>query len=225
MSGGGLKRLADLLFPPKCVFCHEFLHGHPEMPICARCHSQIQAVWRCAHPHTLAFLDGTVPSALWYQGAVRSSVLRYKFHHRPGYSRVYAQLLRQSIPDETLQRIDIITWVPSGFCAWRRRGYNPAFRLAKELARICGKPAVPLLGKRPFVAQQAKTAHAQRKGNVLGAFRPRRQSKRHAMQTVLLIDDVLTTGSTLSECAKILKLSGLGLVFGATFARTPGKKH
>ena len=222
---GPLRRLGDLLFPPRCVFCHDFLPGHPAGALCPRCRELAQGRWRCRGARTLPFVDGTVPSALFYQGAVRAALLRYKFHHRPGYRRVFAALLLAAIDGQVPQHVDAVTWVPSGFGAWRRRGYNPGRLLAKALARALGKPAVPLLCKRPFVPQQAKTARADRRGNILGAFRPRRRARRYRMGRVLLIDDVLTTGATLSECAKTLKLSGVGWVFAATFARTPGKKH
>jgi len=99
----------------------------------------------------------------------------------------------------------------------RRRGYNQAELLGRELARICGLPVVTGLVRLRDTPAQVGLDRVRRQANVAGAFRW--EGKELARRSLLLVDDVATTGATLEACAGALKAAGAGAVIGFTVAR------
>jgi ComF family protein len=110
--------------------------------------------------------------------------------------------------------------VPTTKSRIRERGYNQAELIAASFARQCNLPLVNWLERAPGAASQTTLQPAKRAANVAGAFRLR-SSAEHAVQNlnVLLIDDVLTTGATVSECAETLVAAGAASVCVLTYAR------
>ena len=156
---------------------------------------------------------------LRYQNKVRDSVRRYKFKGRRGYYKLYGRLVAQCIHDHLAGRYDLITWVPLSPQRKKERGYDQAFLLASAAALELGEVAVETLRKdRNTEAQSGLTEEAQRRANVLGAYSPVDPSLVEGKR-VLIIDDVVTTGSTLSECARTLRTMGASDVVCAALAR------
>ena len=115
----------------------------------------------------------------------------------------------------------MITWVPVSRQTLKKRGYDQARLLAEETARALGREAVPLLEKaRATPAQSSLESAAQRRKNVKGVYAVPRPEQVTG-QRVLLIDDILTTGSTLEEAARTLRAAGASQVVAAAFCRTP----
>ena len=219
---GPVEVLLDLLFPPKCVFCRKLLHKGEE-GLCASCRSGL--------PWTLAGEAEQCPefvslcvSPLWYQDDVRASFHRYKFQGSRGYAKTYGRLVAQCVHDHLAGRYDLITWVPLSDKRKKERGYDQAFLLSSAAALELDDVAVETLRKgRNTQAQSGLDDDAARRANVLGAYTivdPELvEGKR-----VLLIDDVITTGSTISECARVLRSAGAADVVCATLARARGEK-
>ena len=108
---------------------------------------------------------------------------------------------------------EIIVPVPTDPARLRRRGYNQAELLARELAKLLDKPCLPLLEKTRETRPMHGLRPEERRANVLGAYRLCCEGKLVAGKRILLCDDILTTGSTLSECARMLKMDGAAGVF------------
>lgn len=214
---GPLGFVLDLLFPPKCVFCGKVLDSG-ESGFCRRCQRELPWLTDGEAELTGEFFS-LCAAPLRYQDKVRDSIHRYKFKGRRGYHKVYGKLVAQCVHDHLDGRYDLITWVPLSDRRKKERGYDQAFLLASAAALELGDVAVETLRKeRNTDPQSGITEDAQRRANVLGAYTPV-DPELVAGKRVLLIDDVVTTGSTLSECARTLRTMGAEDVVCAALAR------
>ena len=214
---GAAAWLLDLLFPPKCVFCGRILSSG-ERDLCARCQSELPWLEGAAAEQTGEFFSLCV-SPLRYQDQVRDSIRRYKFKGRRGYHKAYGKLVAQCVHDHLAGRYDLISWVPLSDKRKKERGYDQAFLLAGAAALELDDVAVETLRKgRHTDAQSGLDDDAARRANVLGAYTVV-DPELVAGKRVLLIDDVITTGSTMAECARALRTAGAKEVLCATLAR------
>lgn len=215
---GPVEVLLDLIFPPKCVFCGRLLR-RGEDGICARCQEHLP--W-CVGPEAEQSMEfiSLCASPLWYQDEVRESFHRYKFKGSRGYAKVYGRLMAQCVRDHLAGRYDLITWVPLSEQRRKSRGYDQAMLLAEAAALELGDVAAETLTKVRETGAQSGLGKddSARRANVLGAYRPT-DPELIAGQRVLLMDDVVTTGSTLSECARTLRTAGAADVVCVTLAR------
>lgn len=211
-----VDRLLDLLYPPRCAFCRRLLWK--DALACQECLKSLPYTGAAAGRQRIPHIAECV-SPLYYEGDVRASLLRYKFHSLTAYSKVYAKIMIKCI-DECGISCDIISWIPLSAKRLRQRGYDQARLLAEEIAREKGIPCERLLKKTVNNPPQSGTGSPERrKANVAGVyayagFEPL------VGKSVLLVDDIVTTGATLSECARILKAAGAGEIYALTLART-----
>ena len=215
---GPLGTLLDLLFPPRCVFCRRLLRRGEE-GICSRCQQELPWALGAEAEQTGEFFS-LCASPLWYQDQVRASFHRYKFKGVRGYSRTYGRLVAQCVLDHLAGRYDLITWVPLSRARLRQRGYDQAMLLASAAALALDDVAAETLCKvRDTEAQSGLGKNdASRRANVLSAYQVTDPALVEGRR-VLLIDDVVTTGSTLSECARVLRTAGAADVVCAALAR------
>lgn len=196
--------LMRLLFPPKCVLCGKILpRGLGEFcPECA-----VDAP-ECPVSHsTLPFLDSWI--AVWYyEGSVRRSLLRYKFYGARHYVHTYGRLLSEKLRQEYPEGFDILTWVPISPLRKLTRGFDQVQLLAEVVGQHLDMQPVPTLKKiRNNRPQSGIVGQAQRRANVLGVYRvtdPRQITGKR----ILLLDDIITTGATAGECARMLLTAG-----------------
>lgn len=211
-----LDFLLELLYPTKCVFCQKLIQYKGER-ICRECTKELPLTPWGAQMQKFPFLLGCV-SPLYYEGKVRESLLRYKFHHVTAYADVYADFIAKCI-DENGVSCDIITWTPLSRRRLRKRGYDQARLIAEELSKICGIECCRLLKKiKNNPAQSGRGGAEKRRANVAGVYSAVNTEKIKG-KTVLVVDDIVTTGSTLSECARTLLLAGAEEIKAATVAR------
>ena len=214
---GPMSWLLDLLFPPRCVFCGKLL-ATGERDFCARCQKELPWLEGPAAEQTGEFFS-LCAAPLRYQGVVRDSIRRYKFKGRQGYHKAYGKLVAQCVHDHLAGKYDLITWVPLSDKRKKERGYDQAFLLASAAALELGDVAVETLRKgRHTDAQSGLEGEAERRANVLGAYIAV-DPELVAGRRVLLIDDVVTTGATFSECARVLRTMGAKDVVCAALAR------
>ena len=207
--------LMDLLFPPKCVFCGRVLDSSDD-GWCGKCTESLPFADNGGRQNG-DFFDFCV-SALYYRGSVRKSIHRYKFRGMSAYANVYGKLLADCIRENPDINYNIISWVPLSSKRKRSRGYDQAMLLALATALELGDVAVETLKKqRDVQAQSELSGKEERSANISGAYEIS-DPELIAGKCVLLIDDVVTTGSTLSECARILLSAGASRVVCASLA-------
>ena len=196
--------LLSMLFPRKCILCGALLQPE-ETDLCRNC--RMDAPEYTKPKEKRQFLDSF--TAVWYyEGNVRSSILRYKFCHARSYAVGYGRILAMKLQQEYPEGVDLITWVPISSRRKFRRGYDQGQLLAKAVSRELGWSNACLLKKIRHNRQQSSLKDAaQRRANVLGAYRVIRPEQVRGKR-ILLLDDVLTTGATAGECGRMLLTAG-----------------
>ena len=213
---GLIRYLLDLLYPPKCMLCGAVLE-HSDTLLCPQGHAELPEF--DGPLRTVPYFEKTV-APFFYEEPVRSAVLRFKFHGMQAYAEQFAEWMAIWVRDKLEGEYDFVSWVP---CSRRRkweRGFDQAKLLAEALANELGTEAIATLKKCKHNPKQSRTSNAaQRRANVLGVYRvinPEQISGKR----ILLVDDVLTTGATLSECGKVLRMAGSGNPVCAVIAAT-----
>ena len=203
----------DLLYPPACILCDRLLPDRSFL--CEDCRKQ--APYFKNSKRKLQFLDSF--TAVWYyKGYVRESLIRYKFGGRRELSDAYGRFLAARIRRDYPEGFDLLTWVPVSPLRRWKRGYDQCRLLATAVGRELGmKPRRLLFKIRHNRAQSGLPDAALRRGNVLGAYRVLNRT-RIPGKRILLLDDILTTGATAGECARMLKTAGAAEVHCAVVA-------
>lgn len=215
-----IARLLRILFPPKCVLCKNLLSDN-ETDLCHNCRINEQEY--TTGKNRISFIAGWT-TVWYYRGNVRSSILRYKFSNARSYAPVYGRLMAMKILKDLPEDIDILTWIPVSKFRRFTRGYDQVELLANEIGKqIHILPACHLVKIRNNPAQSSLKYPSQRRANVLGAYLAKHPELLSGKR-ILLIDDVLTTSATASECAKTLLFAGAKDVYVASLAATPYKK-
>ena len=211
----------SLLFPPKCLFCRRLLTGE-ETDLCHPCRADAPEFIN--RKRSIPFVAHW--TAVWYyKGNVGKSIRRFKFYNARGYDRVYARFLAGKLLADEKFDFDILTWVPVSPLRRLCRGYDQSQLLAVAVARELAVQPVKVLIKHRHTKPQSKLKGiAQRRANILNAYRvPHPEQIRG--KRILLLDDVITTGATSSECAKTLLIAGAKEVqFAAIAAASYDKK-
>ena len=193
-----INALLDILFPKYCAGC-----GKEGNYVCKKC--ELYMV------DTLQMPGFT---ALWeYNGVVKELIHRIKFE---GEYDIIKELVNKKdfeIADNT-----IITYVPMHIKKQKKRGFNQAEIIAKEIGKKTNKPVVKMLKKIKEISDQAKLDKTARLENVRNVFQF--CVKPGFTQNVLLVDDVYTSGATMQECSKVLRKAGIENISGFTLAKT-----
>jgi predicted amidophosphoribosyltransferase len=215
--------LVDLIVPRRCGICARVgasvcagcrpLLVRCGPPWCERCGAPGPwPVARCAECAGRRIAFASARAALVYDANARAFVRSWKERGRRDLTAVAASLVAQMLPRPA---VDLITFVPPDRDRELRRGHSTAASLAYALAGAWGIPAEPLLRRRGGGRPQRGLSRAQRRRNVAGAFTARGAAPRR----VCLVDDVYTTGATVSACATELRRVGARRVEAIAFAR------
>lgn len=208
-----LRRLLELLYPAKCVFCTRLLEKE-ETDLCTSCRKALP--WCEGKVRRVPRSAATV-AVFWYEDDVREAILRYKFRGRLQYSHAFGRLLAMKITAADPE-FDLICHVPVSRARRLKRGYDQSERLAEAVGEELGRKPRKLLKKiRNNPAQSGISSPDRRRANVLGVYRCA-DPEAVRDQRILLIDDVMTTGATLSECCKTLLDAGAAQVVCAALA-------
>ena len=222
------EKVLDLIFPPKCPFCKAILED-PRAPLCPGCQASLPWLEGSRAERKIDFADGCF-SPLAYQGAVPEAVRRYKFLRVRALGKPFAQLMAQCLRDHLPQGADLICWAPLSKKRLRARGFDQARLMAEEVGRLRAIPALPALRKVRHTSPQSELEEeSARRANARGAYGLLPGADLEGKR-VVLVDDVVTSGSTLSECAAQLRMAGAAQVFCLTLAQargdgTPAKKR
>lgn len=212
--------LLDILYPPKCAVCGGLLERREEL--CPDCRKGLP--WVRVRPGKCDFVS-RVTAPLYYEDQVREALLTYKFRSVPARGAAFGRLIAEDLRNRDLLDFDIITWVPLSRRHRRERGYDQARILAESAAKALGTRAVPVLRKtRDIPAQSSINAPEARRANVSGVYAVLKQEMVRG-ERILLVDDIITTGATVSECARMLMLAGAEEVFAAAAAIPRNEKY
>jgi predicted amidophosphoribosyltransferase len=214
--------LLDLALPGTCAAC-----AAPGGPLCTGCDRDLRAGLldraRRSMPDPVPIHLPPVTSRGPYAGVLRLLVSAYKDDGRRDLRSLLAALLAESIAVSAGGRSVVLVPVPSSRAAVRRRGDNPVGDLvAAAAAQVPGWPLViPVLRVQRRLADQSTLGHRERAANLAGAYALRSGAAAELPgRAVVLVDDVVTTGVTLAEAARVVRARG-GLVVGAaTLAAT-----
>lgn len=196
----------DILFPVRCPYC-ECVIDKTEYA-CEECKKAFPS------PAFQKYAVGgyTCISPFPYDGIFKRAVRKFKFNNLGGYAKQLAFPLVQSIIEcYQTSNFDIITCVPMHKKRLKKRGYNQAELLAKECAEIMNIPYCDTLEKHRENLEQHSIKASQRADNVKGVYRII-DKELVENKNILIIDDIITTGNTLGECARILTKSGCNSV-------------
>lgn len=221
------QALLTVLFPHHCFLCGEVILPRQRMcedcarqvpyilpPLCERCgRNEDDCVCR---GHSRAYERCISP--FYHKGVVKRGVQSLKQNNytavTEGFAAEMAEVVRREYGGIAF---DLVTAVPMHRKDLRRRGFDQAAGLARALSGMMGVPYAPVLTKLRHTEPQKELSAIRRRGNLLGLFDVTADV---TGQTILLVDDVTTTGSTLEECAKMLKIFGAEEVYGVTAAAT-----
>ncbi len=229
--------LLDFLFPPLCHVCRSFIRDADEIHICRICRDRLPLAMSphctvCGIPFDGAGGDHVCGScllhpphydyaraALLHEGVARDMIHAFKYQYKTHLRRPLALLLLEGVAGFVVgQKLDVIIPVPLHRSRLRSRGFNQAVLLGQLLST---RLSLPMLAKGLLRIRQTepqiKLSGEERKNNVKGAFAVENASSIRGRR-VLLLDDVMTTGSTVNECAKELKKAGAAKVVVVTVA-------
>jgi len=229
--------ILDILFPRVCVGC-----GQEGKYVCSKCElfvSEASSICPVCggssfngdthlYCKTKYSLDGL--TSVWdYDGLTKQLIYKIKIG---GITHIISEVIEDffKIIAKDLDRFhsflsfsisdkNCIVYVPSFKKKEKKRGFNQAELIAKELGKITGLKTVSLLKKIKDTKDQTELNKEERLENVKNSFKCSTPSFEHS--SVLLVDDVFTTGATMNECCKVLKQAGINKVWGFTIARTP----
>jgi predicted amidophosphoribosyltransferase len=219
------EALLDLAVPSTCAAC-----GHPGGPLCPSCEQDLAAGLfdrpRRSMPDPVPIHLPPVTSRGPYAGVLRLLVSAYKDDGRRDLRPILAALLAESLSVVASGRPVAIVPMPSSRAAVRRRGDDPVGDLVGSAAASAGLTAVPVLRPLRRLADQSALGHRARAANLAGAYGVRGGGAGElGGRAVVLVDDVITTGATLAEAARVVRSEG-GLVVGAaTLAATQRREH
>src|SRR3989344_2850430 len=216
--------LLDFIFPKKCVGCGKFGQyfckgcfaqiEFVEKPICPVC--QRQAIEGRVHPGCSGKyrLDGLVV-ACGYSGPVKRAIAKVKYKWVWDIEKIFVELLVKNLWRFDLPENVILVPVPLHFKRKNWRGFNQSEILAKSLASKFNVEYLELLIRKRETRTQVGLTRDERKENVRGAFKIMAEARG---RSIILVDDVFTSGATMAECANVLKRAGAKSAWGMAVA-------
>lgn len=232
-----LQAVASLFYPPTCegcgvnvgarqYLCDECKRRAPRIvaPFCEKCsepfEGAITGAFACGNCANQKLHFEAAVAGYRARGVVRRLIHEFKYHDRFYLRHIIGEWLAATLDDPRMNpgNFDVIVPVPLHPAKKRQRGFNQAAVLARILSDQTDLPMAKALERVRYTETQTAFDRVERMRNLRRAFRLRAGMDVQGLR-VLLVDDVLTTGSTLSECARVLKKAGASCVYAATAAR------
>ena len=236
-----INKLIKLIFPPKCVLCKKIIET--DDMLCPDCWSKISFIKKpycnkCSTPFDFQVNDNDIclsciknkplyikaRSAVVYDDNVSKIIFDFKFHDKLHLKRFMAKCMYNASID-ILDNIDILIPVPLHKKRLIFRKYNQSLLLAKEIGKLSNKNVIcDFLYKTKHTTPQVKLKSIDRKNNLKNKFAVKdkylKEIEKYKNLNFAIVDDVLTTSSTVNECIKALNKIGIKNVYVITFAKT-----
>lgn len=228
-----MRFFLDLLYPaaPQCEVCGRTGAG-TVCNVCMASLDYLQGI-TCIHcgkqlneqyPHSSCpdckagiFYYERAYSCFEYKGMGKVLLHKLKYEGRTGLARVIAGLMEERLKNEGL-KTDAIIPVPIHEKKLEARGFNQSYMIAEELGRRLGRPVIDCMERTRETKAQYNLDKVQRQMNIVDAFSVRIRYNIDKYKSILLLDDIYTTGSTVNECSKTLKEAGAGAIYVITAA-------
>lgn len=225
------NKILNTLFPETCPVCSNRARDHATAPICCECWNTIRpysgpACQRCGKPlvsDSSTFCGECLRSAPpfdyarsfgLYDGVLRKAIYHLKYFGLKRLARPLAELMMEM----QLPRVDAVIPVPLHKSRHRQREFNQSALVARHMARkLNAELIINGLTKTRETAPQVGLNYKERMKNVRNAFSVQDDGRISGMK-IILVDDVVTTGSTIRECAKELKKAGASSIFAVSIA-------
>lgn len=235
------NKIVNFIFPAQCIICKTFIEN--DDGICFECLNKIDFITDpkcvyCGYPFEIMYADKDIKkknficpncikskpkfhkcvSVVKYNDAAKQIILPFKHADKTNYAKVMGRMMSATV-SPFIKEIDFIMPVPIHLKRMLKRKYNQSSLLANEISIHTKKSVLHnVLYRSKFKQSQGHLSMKERKYNVQGAFDVKNPNKING-KNILIVDDVFTTGATISECAEILRKNGAGKIFVVTFAR------
>lgn len=209
------SEIKDIIYPNNCVICNKFVEENQNC-ICKQCFSKFEPTWLEDWIDKLRFSEGIdeVYSSWYAINTINDMIHNLKYHNQPRLGEELGRRMAIEFPIDELGKIDLITAVPLNTVKKRERSYNQSEWICKGLAKAWGVPyKFNLLKRMKYTDTQTDLSATERKQNMENAFAAKNKIEG---LSVAIIDDVITTGATLSACAVELKKCGAGKIIGVS---------
>ncbi|MDE2231421.1 MAG: ComF family protein [Candidatus Omnitrophica bacterium] len=217
-----LQGAFELFFPDNCLLCRRFLNSRHQRQLCAACLESLEFNPRPLRPLPSGLTLTQAWSACLYNEPAQKLLHAFKYSSKTSLSKTFVALMidfidRHHIP---VREFDLIVPIPLHPARLRERGYNQSALLSKGLSRHYGIPHTEnLLTRRKMTRSQTELGAKQRWTNMEGAFKMKNSTDAKA-KSVVLVDDLYTTGATLNAAAQTLMTAGAARVGALTFSIT-----
>jgi ComF family protein len=240
MKAAEIARAAiDLVYPRQCQVCGGVKHCDRFAFLCTPCFEQalwiqppycekcglpssgrIDHAFTCPHCHDLSLHFDRASALVRFRGVVRHAIHALKYNHQDFWVKALHGWMAAGLEERgSREEVDLLLPVPLHPVRERERGFNQAFLLARELSRQWKVPVRRrALARTRLTETQTHFDREERMANLRGAFEVRSPDLVRGRR-VMLVDDVLTTGSTASECARALRKAGATSILVFTLAR------
>jgi len=193
-----------------------------EPPVCSKCskpifhNSSIDLCQECCDV-TRHFEMSKSPYA--YEGLIKKAIYSYKYYNKTYFYKFFGNCLVSFMKDINYTDFDFIVPVPLHSSKMRKRGYNQSELLARHISASLSIPYVDALKRTKKTLKQSEQSKEERRKNLKDAFAVKSSPEKIINSSVLLVDDIYTTGSTVDECSKALVNYGAAKVYVITIAR------
>ncbi len=221
----------ELLFPLFCIACEKegnllcdscmYLVEKAGVFCCPVCQQSRPFGKTCIECKESTFLDGHCAIGAFSENSIWSKIIHaYKYNFVSDAERIFENVIKEfvDVQKEIFAHVDLIVSVPLHRRRLAQRGFNQSEKIAAIVRSILHLPGENVLLRQNFTHQQAKLKKQERLANVQDAFILKNNFDPQG-KNILLVDDVFTTGSTLNECAKVLKENKAGKIHAFTLAR------
>jgi len=236
-----VESFLELLYPEKntCFFCDAYDESIGEKYICSDCEAHIKKIVppicsKCSKPidynsSTNLCADCSSyenhfeasKSLFAYEGLIKKGIYNFKYYNKPYFGKFFGNCIINYMRKTNYMNFDYIVSVPLHMTKMRTRGYNQSELLAKYISNKLSIPYADALKRTKITLKQSTQTKEERRKNLKNAFAIKENSITNSIKnsSVLLVDDVYTTGSTADECSKALLDFGVEKVFVITIAR------
>lgn len=229
----------ELIYPEKntCFICEEYDESIGDKYICSDCEKKIKKIIppvcsKCSKPIDYSSSTGLCreccdakrhfemsKSLYAYEGIIKNAIYSYKYYNKPYYYKFFGNSLINYIKDNNYTEFDYIVSVPLHPSKMRKRGYNQSELLGRHISANLSIPYVDALKRTKKTLKQSEQSKEERRRNLKDAFTVKKYPEIIINRSVLLIDDIYTTGATVEECSKTLVNFGVSKVYVITIAR------